>query len=43
MEEEEKQAKAEAERQAAIKNKVKFIRARHILHEDEDVIKEAIQ
>ena len=41
LEEEEKQAKAEAERLFAIKNKVKFVRVRHILHEDEAVIKDA--
>ena len=41
LEEEEKQAKAEAERLFAIKNKIKFVRVRHILHEDEVVIKDA--
>ena len=40
MEEEEKLAKMEAERQFSIKNKIKFVRARHILHEEEAVIKE---
>jgi hypothetical protein len=40
LEEEERAAKAEAERQFAIKNKVKFIRARHILNEDDAVIRE---
>jgi hypothetical protein len=40
MEEEERAAKAEAERLLAIKNKIKFVRARHILNEDEAVIRE---
>lgn len=40
LEEEERAAKAEAERLFAIKNKIKFIRARHILNEDEAIIRE---
>lgn len=38
MEEEEKKAKAEQERLLAIKNKIKFVRARHILNSDKAVI-----
>ncbi len=41
MEEEEKQAKLEEERKLAIKNKIKFVRARHILNEEREVIEEA--
>eukprot|EP00347_Sterkiella_histriomuscorum_P011393 403372630 len=40
LEEEEKQKKAEQERLLAIKNKIKFVRARHILHEDENIVKQ---
>ena len=43
MEEEEKQAKAEQERLFAIKNKIKFVRARHILNKDQAVIMEIHQ
>ena len=35
--------KEEQERQFAIKNKIKFIRARHILNSDRDVIQEIHQ
>jgi hypothetical protein len=38
MEEEEKKAKAEQERLLVIKNKIKFVRARHILNSDKAVI-----
>lgn len=40
MEEEEKQAKAEEERKLAIKNKIKFVRARHILNEEKALVEE---
>jgi len=43
LEEEEKKAKEEEERKIAIKNKIKFVRARHILNEDVEVIKEVAE
>ena len=43
LEEEEKKAKEEEERKIAIKNKIKFVRVRHILNEDAEVIKEVAE